>query len=144
MDKLDVFLFEKRFFQKNIRFSFVYEEDQKGGIIVGGDVQVKEKKPMAFGIKRAELETWKSGVEAGKIMFLTHYWLDPRFPGCRTVTKVGCANLARLQDWCRKHGLDPRYIHRRERYPHLDLFGPLQKRVLVAEGLFDHIRRFGL
>ena len=99
---------------------------------------------MAFGIKREELEQWKRGVEQGRLMFLTHYWFDPRFPSCRTVTKVGCADLALLQDWCRKHGLDPRYIHLRERYPHLDLFGSLQNRILMAEGLFSHIRRYRL
>lgn len=39
---------------------------------------------MAFGINREELTRWKKAVSAGEIAFLTHYWLDPRFPGIWT------------------------------------------------------------
>ncbi len=99
---------------------------------------------MAFGIKRAELQQWKQKVEAGEIAFLTHYWIDDRFPNIRTVTKVGCANMDRLQKWCESYGLDSRYIHMRDLYPHFDLLGAEQLRVLRAEGLEEHITRFRL
>lgn len=99
---------------------------------------------MAFGIARAELQEWKSAVERGEIAYLTHYWLDERFPGVRSVTKVGCGDIERLKAWCRIHGLASRYIHYRDRYPHMDLFGPRQKEILLAEGLQDHIDRFWL
>lgn len=99
---------------------------------------------MAFGIKREELERWKRTVASGELGYLTHYWLDPRFPGCNTVTKVGCSSLEKLVRWCERHGLNPRYIHRRDPFPHFDLFGPKQKEILVAEGRNDHIERFKL
>ncbi|WP_274653234.1 hypothetical protein [Paenibacillus humicola] len=99
---------------------------------------------MAFGIDRQELQQWKRNVLKGEIAFLTHYWLDPRFADCKTVTKVGCADLARLSAWCEKHGLEPRYIHRRDRYPHFDLIGRKQTEVLIREGQWDQLRRFGL
>ncbi|AWB45637.1 hypothetical protein DCC85_16490 [Paenibacillus sp. CAA11] len=99
---------------------------------------------MAFGINRQELSMWKQQVSSGKIAFLTHYWLDPRFPGVRTVTKVGCSDLERLSAWCRKYELDPKYIHRRRPYPHFDLLGPKQREILSQEGLSEHIRRFKL
>jgi len=99
---------------------------------------------MAFGIRRQELEAWKAAVSRGEIAFLTHYWLDPRFPGCKTVTKVGCADLSRLSDWCRSHGLPPRYIHNRSPFPHFDLLGPRQGEILLAEGQEEQARRFGL
>ncbi len=54
---------------------------------------------MAFGINRAELKQWKAKVRNGQIAFLTHYWLDDRFPGCNTVTKVGCNDVERLKAW---------------------------------------------
>ncbi len=99
---------------------------------------------MAFGIKREELQAWKRKVEAGEIAFLTHYWIDERFPDSRTVTKVGCANIDKLRHWCRSYGLNPRYIHLRDRYPHFDLLGAEQVRILQAEGLQTHIDRFRL
>lgn len=99
---------------------------------------------MAFGIKRAELEAWKKAVERGEIAYLTHYWLDPRFPGVRTVTKVGCADLERLRAWCAENGLNPRYIHHRPPYPHFDLIGPKQAEILRREGLLGQLERFGL
>lgn len=52
---------------------------------------------MAFGIKRKELVEWKKKVSQGEIAFLTHYWIDDRFPGMTTVTKVGCADLEKLK-----------------------------------------------
>lgn len=99
---------------------------------------------MAFGINREQLNLWKNKVAAGEIAYLTHYWLDPRFPGVTSVTKVGCANLDKLTAWCRRNGLNPKYIHQREPFPHFDLIGPKQKEILARDGYMDHIRRFGL
>ncbi|MDO3410794.1 hypothetical protein QWJ34_13560 [Saccharibacillus sp. CPCC 101409] len=97
---------------------------------------------MAFGIRRSELIRWKEAVERGEIAYLTHFWLDPRFPGMRSVTKVGCSDLGRLARWCRDNGLNPAYIHRRDRYPHFDLLGPKQAEILKREGLHDQLDRF--
>jgi hypothetical protein len=99
---------------------------------------------MAFGITREELAQWKEAVARGEIAFITHYWLDPRFPGSKTVTKVGCANLARLSAWCTANGLSPRHIHNRPPFPHFDLIGPKQKEILRKEHLLDQLERFGL
>ncbi|MEF3305090.1 hypothetical protein [Paenibacillus sp. GYB003] len=99
---------------------------------------------MAFGITRDELNRWKETVARGEIAFLTHYWLDPRFPGSRTVTKVGCADLERLTAWCEAHGLNPRYIHNRPPFPHFDLIGRKQADILRRERLWDHLERFRL
>lgn len=99
---------------------------------------------MAFGIKRDELQAWKTAVAGGEIAFLTHFWLDERFPGMKTVTKVGCSNLDKLAEWCRDNGLDPRYIHNRGEYPHFDLFGPRQAAILEKAGEQGMIQRFGI
>ncbi|MFD0716993.1 hypothetical protein [Paenibacillus sp. GCM10027626] len=100
---------------------------------------------MAFGVTREELNEWKAAIIRGEIAFLTHYWRDDeRFPGLRTVTKVGCSNLERLASWCRQHGLNPDYIHRRAAFPHFDLIGAKQLEVLRQEGLSDQIVRFKL
>jgi hypothetical protein len=99
---------------------------------------------VAFGISREELNNWKEAVARGEIAFLTHYWLDPRFPDVKTVTKVGCRNLEVLSQWCVSHGLDPRYIHNRPPFPHYDLIGPKQKEILQKERLWDHLERFKL
>ncbi|MFD3261690.1 hypothetical protein ACE3MQ_24130 [Paenibacillus lentus] len=99
---------------------------------------------MAFGITRKELNAWKQRVAQGDIAYLTHYWLDPRFPGITTVTKVGCNDLERLSAWCRANGLNPKYIHRRDEYPHFDLIGTKQVEILTREGLHDQIQRFNL
>ena len=98
---------------------------------------------MAFGIKRKELLFWKEKVMRGEIAFLTHYWLDSRFPDSYTVTKVGCIDQNKLERWGRKYGLKQEWIHQNE-YPHYDLFGTKQKEILLNEGLFDHIERFNL
>ncbi|OWA33672.1 hypothetical protein B9G55_20210 [Saccharibacillus sp. O16] len=97
---------------------------------------------MAFGIDRQELTRWKAAVERGEIAYLTHFWLDPRFPGMTSVTKVGCSDLDRLVRWCYKNGLNPAYIHRRDRYPHFDLIGRKQAEILRREGLIDQLQRF--
>lgn len=89
---------------------------------------------MAFGIKRDELMDWKARIQRGEIAFLTHYWLDDRFPGCTTVTKVGCNDLQKLSEWGRKHGLKPEWIDKRkEAFPHFDLFGEKQAEILKKE-----------
>jgi hypothetical protein len=99
---------------------------------------------MAFGITREELRQWKEQVSRGEIAYLTHYWFEPRFPECRTVTKVGCSDVERLAAWCMEHDLNPRYIHRRKPYPHFDLIGDKQKEILRKERLWDQLIRFGL
>ncbi|UJF35774.1 hypothetical protein [Paenibacillus hexagrammi] len=99
---------------------------------------------MAFGISRSELNEWKRKCKQGEIAYLTHYWLDPRFEGLKTVTKVGCCDLDRLQDWCKEYSLNPAYIHHRDQYPHYDLLGKKQLEVLNNENLTDHLVRFKL
>ncbi|ASR47834.1 hypothetical protein [Paenibacillus kribbensis] len=97
---------------------------------------------MAFGITRQELAAWKREVSRGEIAFLTHYWLDNRFPGITTVTKVGCSDLDKLRLWCNNNGLDPRYIHQRQPYPHFDLIGSKQTEILRKYGMSDQLKRF--
>lgn len=99
---------------------------------------------MAFGVRREELQSWKNTVSQGEIAFLTHYWLDDRFPGCKTVTKVGCADLSKLIEWGRKYDLHPEWIDHKEQYPHFDLFGGREYTVLKEEGREDLIDRFKL
>ncbi|WP_256757042.1 hypothetical protein [Cohnella sp. WQ 127256] len=99
---------------------------------------------MAFGIKRVELNEWKTAVTRGETSFLTHYWFDPRFPNIRTVTKVGNSDIAKLAQWCIENGLNPKYIHNRPPFPHFDLMGPKQKEILIKENLMNHLERFGL
>lgn len=96
---------------------------------------------MAFGIKRAELDSWKREVEAGNIAFLTHYWIDERFPGCSTVTKVGCSDLQKLKLWGKQYGLRPEWLDLRGDYPHFDLFGDRQKDILQAEGMLEQLQK---
>jgi len=96
---------------------------------------------MAFGIKREELDQWKQDVEAGKISFLTHYWVDERFPGCSTVTKVGCSDLDKLKAWGRQYGLRPEWLDLRGSYPHFDLFGDRQKAILKAESKLEQVEK---
>ncbi|WP_163102192.1 hypothetical protein [Peribacillus alkalitolerans] len=91
---------------------------------------------MAFGINRSILQEWKRKIDEGEIAFLTHYWLDERFPGCKTVTKVGCKDLDKLSAWGRKYGLKEEWIDiRKEGYSHFDLFGELEIKILKAEGI---------
>ena len=97
---------------------------------------------MAFGINRIELNQWKAAVNREEIAFLTHFWLDTRFPQYNTVTKVGCSNLERLKAWCISHGLNPDYIHDRFPFPHYDLLGPKQQEILQKEGIWEQLTRF--
>ena len=95
---------------------------------------------MAFGIKRRELEEWKAKIDRGEIAFLTHYWLDKRFPNSKTVTKVGCNDLVKLINWGEKYGLKPEWIDIRPNgYSHFDLLGEKQLEILEKEGLTEHI-----
>ncbi|MBU8878591.1 hypothetical protein BGM26_06260 [Bacillus sp. FJAT-29790] len=95
---------------------------------------------MAFGIKKKDLQEWKRKIDRGQIAFLTHYWLDERFPGCTTVTKVGCNDMEKLIEWGKNHGLQAKWIHiRKDGYSHFDLIGERQTAILKEEGLMEHI-----
>jgi hypothetical protein len=97
---------------------------------------------VAFGINRNEVLAWKRKIDNGEIAFLTHYWLDDRFPGFNTVTKVGCHDLDKLADWGKKYGLKKEWIHhRKDGYSHFDLIGVRQADILRKEGLLEHIWR---
>lgn len=92
---------------------------------------------MAFGINKDDVKAWKGKIDKGEIAFLTHYWLDDRFPGCKTVTKVGCKDLEKLAEWGKKYGLKKEWIHiRNDGYSHYDLFGDYERKILEAEGIF--------
>lgn len=97
---------------------------------------------MAFGICRKELNEWKRKVQNGEIAFLTHYWQDKRFPGCSTVTKVGCKDIDKLARWGESYGLKREWIHERDKYPHFDLFGEIQKKILIKEKQHEQMKRF--
>lgn len=99
---------------------------------------------MAFGIDRKEILRWKNEINAGKIAFLTHYWIDNRFPGCTTVTKVGCKNVDQLISWGEPYGLMPQWIDHKLNYPHFDLFGEKQSEILRKEKQWEQIERFRL
>jgi hypothetical protein len=99
---------------------------------------------MAFGIKRDELIAWKEAVSNGEIAFLTHYWIDERFPGCKTVTKAGCSDIEKLSRWGKRYGLKREWIDMRDDYPHFDLFGKHEREILLNEGLSAQLERFGL
>lgn len=98
---------------------------------------------MAFGLTKQELNGWKQQVRNGQIAFLTHYWLDDRFPDVRSVTKVGCCNIDALSRWGHKYGLKKEWIHqRKDGFPHFDLLGDIQYEILMKEGLQEHVSRF--
>ncbi|PGT81335.1 MULTISPECIES: hypothetical protein [Bacillaceae] len=99
---------------------------------------------MAFGISRSELTRWKEEVEKGEISFLTHFWLDERFPTIHCVTKVGCSDINKLKNWGASFGLKKEWIHFYKEYPHFDIMGETQLRILKHYGLNDHIVRFKL
>lgn len=60
---------------------------------------------MAFGISKQQVKEWKNTINRGEIAFLTHFWLDERFPNTKSVTKVGCNDLNRLAEWGEKYQL---------------------------------------
>jgi hypothetical protein len=97
---------------------------------------------VAFGIKKSQLITWKKEVAAGEIAFITHFWLDPRFPKDKSVTKVGCSNLEKLTEWGEQYGLKAEWIHEREAYPHFDLIGDKQRMIMMQEGRLNEIAKF--
>lgn len=99
---------------------------------------------MAFGLKRAELKLWQEKVLAGEIAFLTHYWQDERFPESVTVTKIGCNDLERLKEWGRAYNLPEEWIDMHPKYPHYDLFGEIQRDILLKEGQIEQIEKFNL
>ncbi len=79
-------------------------------------------------------------IDQGEIAFLTHFWLDDRFPDSKTVTKVGCSDLEKLIQWGRQYGLKPEWLDiRQDGYSHFDLLGQKQREILTNEGLIDHI-----
>ena len=71
-------------------------------------------------------------------------WLDDRFPGARTVTKAGCADIDKLVQWGAAYGLKKEWIHKKSEFPHFDLLGETQKYILEQENLTDHLLRFHL
>mgnify|MGYP001463706357 CR=1 FL=1 len=98
---------------------------------------------MAFGINREDIKKWKQKIDQGEIAFLTHYWLDDRFPGCKTVTKAGCKDIEKLAEWGKKYGLKKEWIHiRKGGYPHFDLFGEWERKVLENENQGDILKKF--
>ncbi|GGK26934.1 hypothetical protein GCM10010965_19600 [Caldalkalibacillus thermarum] len=99
---------------------------------------------MAFGITRKELNLWKRKVEKGEIAFITHYWVHPRYPQIKTVTKVGCADMDKLIAWGKKEGLDPEWIDPHPRYPHFDLISEWQRKILYKYRQYDQIERFNI
>ncbi|MEQ6377381.1 hypothetical protein RZN25_11165 [Bacillaceae bacterium S4-13-56] len=99
---------------------------------------------MAFGVNRKELQQWKESIVNGEIAFLTHYWIDDRFPDCNTVTKVGARSIEELEKWGKKYGLKSYMIDRHPEFPHYDLFGDWQLKILRAEGKTEQIKRFRL
>lgn len=98
-------------------------------------------KLMAFGIGRRQLEAWKEAVSRGEIAFLTHYWLDDRFPDVNTVTKAGCSNVDKLAEWGKQYGLKREWMHSRDQFPHFDLLGERQVEILSKEGKLDQLTR---
>lgn len=100
---------------------------------------------MAFGIRKSEIQEWKKSIDEGEIAFLTHYWLDDRFPNCKTVTKVGAKDMNDLACWGAKYQLKKDWIHvRNDGYSHFDLLGETQLKILLEEGLNEHLQKFGL
>ncbi|MFD1706640.1 hypothetical protein ACFSCZ_07710 [Siminovitchia sediminis] len=97
---------------------------------------------MAFGISRKELQRWKASIDQGSIAFITHFWVDDRFPNLNTVTKVGCKDLDKLADWGAGYGLKKEWIHlRKDGYSHFDLLGEKQLYILEKEGKLAQLTR---
>lgn len=100
---------------------------------------------MAFGIHKQELAEWKRQIDNGNIAFLTHYWLDERFPHCRTVTKSRVQGFRNARPLGKKVRLKKEWIDKRkDGYSHFDLLGDRQKEILEREGLQSHIEKFQL
>ncbi|KHD86147.1 hypothetical protein [Heyndrickxia ginsengihumi] len=98
---------------------------------------------MAFGISKQQVKEWKNTINRGEIAFLTHFWLDERFPNTKSVTKVGCNDLNRLAEWGEKYQLKKEWIHiRKDGYSHFDLLGDKQREILEKEGRLYDQRKF--
>src|SRR5690625_5725090 len=50
----------------------------------------------------------------------------------------------RLISWGEQYGLERNWIHERDKFPHYDLFGNIQLKILKKEQKWDHIERFQL
>ncbi|TWI59260.1 hypothetical protein [Halalkalibacter nanhaiisediminis] len=98
---------------------------------------------MAFGITKQQLSEWKQQANAGEIAFLTHFWIDERFPDCTTVTKVACVDIEKLVKWGEQYGLKEEWIHHRAEYPHFDLLGERQRFILKREGKENQLVQLG-
>ncbi|MFC0471839.1 hypothetical protein ACFFHM_15375 [Halalkalibacter kiskunsagensis] len=98
---------------------------------------------MAFGITREELNEWRQQAQKGEIAFLTHFWLDERFPECTSVTKVACVDIQKLKKWGEQYGLKSEWIHYRQKYPHFDLFGERQRYILIQEKKENQLNKLG-
>jgi hypothetical protein len=110
-------------------------ESQKTRKVIGGVT-------MAFGIKREDIRQWKRTIDDGEIAFLTHFWIDERFPGVKTVTKVGCRDVDKLAEWGKKYHLKKEWIHfRKDGYSHFDLLGEKEEWILRKEGKIDQLER---
>lgn len=96
---------------------------------------------VAFGIKRIHLNEWKKKAASGEIAFLTHYWLDDRFPDFTTVTKVACEDIEKLVEWGKQYDLKEEWIHHRAKFPHFDLLGERQRLILEKEGKVGQLKR---
>jgi hypothetical protein len=103
--------------------------------------EMKGDGEMAFGINRKELIEWKTKAGNGEISFLTHYWLDDRFPDCNTVTKAACTDRKKLVQWGRSYGLRPEWIHDRDNLPHFDLLGEKQREILKKENKYYQLQK---
>jgi hypothetical protein len=98
---------------------------------------------MAFGISREQVRQWKAAIDRGEIAFLTHYWLDDRFPDSKSVTKAGCRDLGKLVNWGAQYGLKKEWIHhRKDGYSHFDLLGAKQEEILKKEGIEHTLKSF--
>jgi hypothetical protein len=89
---------------------------------------------MAFGVTKAELIHWRRKAEEGSVAFLTHFWQDARFPEYKTVTKAACSDRETLISWGKQHGLKADWIHTDSHFPHFDLIGESERRILELEG----------
>ncbi|PRO64449.1 hypothetical protein [Alkalicoccus urumqiensis] len=94
---------------------------------------------MAFGVTRKEIYRWRREAESGTVAFLTHFWLDDRFPECITVTKAACTSRDKLIHWGKEYGLRPEWIHEDGNIPHFDLLGEKEEAVLLAEGCAEKL-----
>ncbi|MFC4735702.1 hypothetical protein ACFO4L_03800 [Bacillus daqingensis] len=94
---------------------------------------------MAFGVTKQELAAWKRSVRSGNVAFLTHFWYDKRFPQYNTVTKAACSDRGRLIEWGLTYGLHETWIHEDRLYPHFDLIGADEFRILEQEGELEKL-----